>query len=679
MVLFLSGVMFGKLLFRITPLLTSLGLGQWFSNGAEGSSVSGSRSSLASSPDSQVLFLSKEIDSWMALPEQSFNNMPFPLQLVMNALNSSKSISLSGGSSDTSSTIVCGSCRLLTKMMIGYLNLGGPIDLFADFIIKICYVIAYQSLPVCRGLINQDKDRLVWILRNAEVESDEICSLLLGSQGCGLFLRTPWTINLPKPELLDRHVRSSLLSSPRITHVQSSDVSPQQVQPKQQQQLNSQAVINNPNEGLSDNTNGKRALKVLHLTDPHFDPHYRVGSNAVCEAPLCCNEDSGTPKRPGDAAGKWGDYRDCDSPRWLLQHMLQNIVTNHPDVDYIMCTGDLVPHHIWKVSKKENLAVMAEMTNMLLEYFPNIPIYGAIGNHESFPRDSFPPPEEPEVWEKFGTQWLYDALAEQWGKLMGGPTPDMARFAGYYSVLVRPGFRIISINTNYCYKLNWWLLYKSVDPGLVLRWLVSELQKAETRGEIVHLIGHIPPYYTDCYAQWAHEFSRIVSRYSHIIRGQFYGHSHLDEFRVHYDVDNLTKPIGVQYITPNNGPFVDLNPSYRVFYVDGDHPDTTRNILDYETWVMNLTHANTYDAPHWYRLYTARRDLQLPSLEPQHWNNLVKKMAEDPKLFANYFRYQNQDSDSALAKGCDAACRRKALCDIIEGDRLMPHKCRSRG
>ncbi|XP_069958406.1 sphingomyelin phosphodiesterase [Cherax quadricarinatus] len=318
---------------------------------------------------------------------------------------------------------------------------------------------------------------------------------------------------------------------------------------------------------------------------------------------------------------------------------------------------------------------MRQMTNILKGFFPNIPIYAAIGNHESFPRDSFPPPEVPEVWEKFGIQWLYDTIADQWEKLVKGPAPSSIRFGGYYSVLIRPGLRLISINTNYCYRFNWWLLYKSVDPGLVLRWLVSELHDAEKRGELVHIIGHVPPYYTDCYSQWAHQFSRIVTRYSHIIRGQFYGHSHMDEFRLHYDVNSPQKPIGVQYITPNNGPFNNLNPSFRLFYIDGDYPETTRKVLDYETWVMNLTHANKFDAPHWYQLYSARRDLQLPTLDPYDWDQLVQRMAQDPELFSKYRRYQVQDSDMYAKRSCGEKCRRKVLCTIVDGDKLMPPKC----
>ena len=40
----------------------------------------------------------------------------------------------------------------------------------------------------------------------------------------------------------------------------------------------------------------RHVLKVLHLTDPHIDPYYVEGSNAVCEGPLCCNADSGAYK-----------------------------------------------------------------------------------------------------------------------------------------------------------------------------------------------------------------------------------------------------------------------------------------------------------------------------------------------------------------------------------------------
>ncbi|XP_071541344.1 sphingomyelin phosphodiesterase-like [Panulirus ornatus] len=678
--------MLSGLLLHITTFLTSIGLGEWFGVGA-GARIARGRS-LSTSPDPEVIVLSNEIDSWMSQPEQSVSNMPYHLHQVLNALNGTDNVESNKEDPDRifrGSDTYCGSCQILSKMVIGYSRLGGPIDIMANFLVKICFIIGYRSIPVCRGIINQDKHPLEWILRNSNAGSEEVCALVLGNQGCGVFRRSPWTVVLPPPDSQAQlKIQSPSRDGQAYTLESSSQVkvaaeSSQQSQQQQHEHQYEQKTIPPSVTLNSSNNSGRKVLKVLHLTDPHFDPDYLVGANAVCDAPLCCNPDSGPLKNAGDGAGKWGDYRNCDSPRWLLQHMLHHIVTNHPEIDYVLCTGDLVPHHIWKITPQDNVAIMKEMTGILKGFFPDIPIYGAIGNHESFPRDSFPPPEVPEVWSRFGIQWLYDAISEQWGHMIGEPVPSIARFAGYYSILARPGLRIISLNTNYCYRFNWWLLYKSVDPGLVLRWLVGELQQAERKGELVHLIGHIPPYYTDCFAQWAHQFSRIISRYAHIIRGQFYGHSHMDEFRVHYDVDTPSKPIGVQYITPNNGPFHDLNPSYRIFYIDGDHPETTRNVLDYETWVMNLTHANKYDAPHWYQLYSARHDLQLPSLDPHHWDQLVQRMAHDPQLFTKYHRYQVQDSDSALYSGCDAKCRRTTLCAIVEGDKLMPRKCRPHG
>lgn len=57
-------------------------------------------------------------------------------------------------------------------------------------------------------------------------------------------------------------------------------------------------------------------LKVVHITDPHYDPSYLVGSWAACDEPNCCRFDQVLPEgSPAtERAGRWGDYRDCDSP-----------------------------------------------------------------------------------------------------------------------------------------------------------------------------------------------------------------------------------------------------------------------------------------------------------------------------------------------------------------------------
>lgn len=67
----------------------------------------------------------------------------------------------------------------------------------------------------------------------------------------------------------------------------------------------------------------------MHISDTHYDPHYVEGSNADCNEPLCCRITNGRPLTPNSAAGKWGDYRKCDSPKRTVDHMLDHIADTH--------------------------------------------------------------------------------------------------------------------------------------------------------------------------------------------------------------------------------------------------------------------------------------------------------------------------------------------------------------
>lgn len=70
-----------------------------------------------------------------------------------------------------------------------------------------------------------------------------------------------------------------------------------------------------------------------------------------------------------------------------------------------------------------------------------------------------------------------------------------------------------------------------------VRWL----QYAEENDEKVHIIGHHPPW--NCLLSFRSMFSRIVQRYSQTIAGQFFAHTHNDEFSVFYDEQNSTRPV----------------------------------------------------------------------------------------------------------------------------------------
>ena len=50
------------------------------------------------------------------------------------------------------------------------------------------------------------------------------------------------------------------------------------------------------------------------------------------------------------------------------------------------------------------------------------------------------------------------------------------------------------------------------------------------------------------------------NRYESTIAGQFFGHTHLDEFQMFYDEVTMTRPLGVAFIAPSVTTYINLNP-----------------------------------------------------------------------------------------------------------------------
>lgn len=68
----------------------------------------------------------------------------------------------------------------------------------------------------------------------------------------------------------------------------------------------------------------------------------------------------------------------------------------------------------------------------------------------------------------------------------------------------------------------------------------------------------------------------FLCRYESTITAQFFGHTHFDEFELFYDTQNLGRPVSIAYVGPSVTPYYDLNPGYRIYYVDGDREHSTR-------------------------------------------------------------------------------------------------------
>ena len=448
-----------------------------------------------------------------------------------------------------------------------------------------CLTAHLESPLICSKISRLFNHEVTKVLSYGVVTPNQLCGLL-SNNTCGHF-HSPlddWEVHLDASEGINR---------------------------TKLELLRGQAVLN---ETSSDK------YKVIHISDTHIDLNYAYGSPANCEEPLCCQVTS-TPKNdsvdPGQQkAGYWGTYGLCDVPLRTFVATLKHLnetLQKSKDIEYIIWTGDIQPHDVWAQSKRTALLIYDTVFRKITKHLPNVIILPTLGNHEMIPADSFSPSNLLSIAKDDSPVWLYRKLDAFWSRWLPAETEATIVQDGFYAATIRPGLKVISLNTNFCHSRNFWLFINSTDPGNQLQWLVHELQLSELSHEKVHIIGHIPPGSDDCLRVWSKNYHRIVVRYADTITGQFFGHTHSSEFEMFYDdgdskmdikisdgkkdgypTDNLTdesqfRPLSVAQVGPSITTFVDFNPSYRIYTID-----PTRNYMpvDYETFYVNLTQAN---------------------------------------------------------------------------------------
>ncbi len=105
-------------------------------------------------------------------------------------------------------------------------------------------------------------------------------------------------------------------------------------------------------------------------------------------------------------------------------------------------------------------------------------------------------------------------------------------------------------------------------------------------------------------SECSRRYNAIVDRFQNIIRGQFFGHTHYDEFKVINEYFNNNKTVGVILTAPSLTTYSYQNPSFRVYEMDSD----TKMLIDYNQYRLNLTEANAQEGePEWKVSYTAKK------------------------------------------------------------------------
>ncbi|TNN79008.1 Sphingomyelin phosphodiesterase [Liparis tanakae] len=474
-----------------------------------------------------------------------------------------------------------------------------------------CVRLHLADAQVCHDITELFRDDFLRALERSLLWPTEACGVLVGPS-CGKFdMYAPWNITLPK------------VPKPPVTP----------------------PVLPKP---------GSPQSRVLFLTDVHWDKEYLAGSSGDCRDPLCCRQDSGVPSWRQREAGYWGTYSKCDLPLWTVENLLENAARDGP-WDWVYWTGDIPAHDVWSQTRTQQLSELTVISRLIHKHLgPNVTVYPAVGNHESTPVNSFPPPF---IHGNRSSSWLYDTMAKEWAPWLEEQALKTLRYGGFYTLEIQPGLRVVSLNMNFCARENFWLMVNSTDPANQLQWLV-------------HIIGHIPPGL--CLGSWSWNYYHIVNRYESTVAGQFFGHTHFDEFEMFYDEATMTRPVGVAFIAPSVTTYIDLNPGFRVYYVDGDYPGSSRLVLDHETYILNLTEANHSPGaplrpvpnPKWTLLYRATEAYGLTSLFPADYDGMLRTFLKDDRVFQMFWHFRHKGHVSGP---CKETCKTTMLCLLRSG------------
>jgi sphingomyelin phosphodiesterase len=290
----------------------------------------------------------------------------------------------------------------------------------------------------------------------------------------------------------------------------------------------------------------EKKLHVLQITDIHTDLLYKEGSDAQCSDANCCRSGSDKEIPEDRKAGKWGYVGKCDLPLRTLENFVDQAVYEQKP-DFIIWTGDNPSHSVWDPNNQQEIFnITTIFTEKLMK--SNIPVYPCLGNHEKYPADQFYPYEDRDPEERP----ILAFFADLWRPWLGEEAYQEFKKYGFYSKRhLDTNLRIISYNCLYCDVLNFYLIRDPTDPSGQIKWLEDTLRQSEKNGEVVYIVGHIPIGDLTILSSCSKRLKAIVDRFSHIIKGIFSGHTHLDEIKIISEYYDKTKVAGISFIAPS--------------------------------------------------------------------------------------------------------------------------------
>lgn len=360
----------------------------------------------------------------------------------------------------------------------------------------------------------------------------------------------------------------------------------------------------------AETTSDVNLIKFIHLSDIHYDPFY---NKMISSSSYCRQQVSNSTAKYIAEYGRIG----CDSPATLVENSLDAMknVSQEEDIAFILMTGDFSAHGMWTsyAGPQRVLDNIATVSKQMHSRFPKIPIFPMIGNND-LPGHYVLPKAGDDWYQKVLSSWESLIMCSECPSSVKKPTTqailqESFLEGGYYNASIADG-KVVLLVLN---SLYWSAaVNRSVETdqkaSRQLVWLENQLKLVKSRGQKAMLASHIPagidtfsskPYWFNNYTAI---YVRLVAKnYSDVVIGQFFAHSHKDDFRLQmFEPETSITAKSFVLLAPAISPVYHNNPAFRLVSLDIDQ----QSLADYTQYYMDLVMATQFSNPVWQVDYT---------------------------------------------------------------------------
>lgn len=295
-----------------------------------------------------------------------------------------------------------------------------------------------------------------------------------------------------------------------------------------------------------------------------------------------------------------------------VQQRIHSLLKGPNPPAFILYTGDLPEHGGNDNPSQRDINIDTVLTNLhQMSAVKNIPLFYSPGNNDALGGNyclfSDSANKEPFSLVKGYSPYPYQAFNVSKTPVSSGAymISDDNMPAGYYSARIGKGLRIISLNTvmwssSLSSRCPQDAAFQLQEGNKQMKWLEQQLASAAFEGDKVYLAMHVPPGADafsskdnpaypvmmwgtpDDASSWQNDFLKKISAYKNTVAGIFFGHTHMDEFRLLYDpVSDTINQVAIS--SPGISPLFGNHPGFKLVEFDAASKLPTDFITYYTT------------------------------------------------------------------------------------------------